>query len=102
MSALAHAPAPSLMTHCERKRVGPWPDHVTVLWRGALDLLTQELITTAERNGSSVEEVQRALIVDVELKRPWAESGTSVLGPSQFVQDVRRALSRFRGSSYRR
>lgn len=101
MSALAHAPADSLMTQGERKHVGLWPDPVTVLWRGALDLLTQELITTAERNGLSVEEVQRALIVNVELKRPWAESGASVLGPSQFVQDVRQALRRFRGSSDR-
>jgi hypothetical protein len=90
------------MTPEEKKRAGPWPDHRTVLWRGALDLLNQELITAAERNGSRVEEVQRAMIVDVELERPWAESGTSVLGPSQFVQDVRQALSRFRGSSHHR
>jgi hypothetical protein len=72
---------------------------MTVLWQGAFDLLAQELMTTAERSGSSIEALQRALIAEVELKRPWAESGAPVLGPSRLVRDVRQVLSRFRGSS---
>jgi hypothetical protein len=99
LSALAHTPVESLMTRGDRGRARRYPDHVTALWQGAVDLLAQELFTTAERTGSSVEEVQRAVIADVELQRPWAESGASVLGPSRLVHDVQQVLCRFRGSS---
>jgi hypothetical protein len=99
LSALTHTPASSFMTRADRERAGSCPDHMTVLWQGAFDLLAQELMTTAERSGSSIEALQRALIAEVELKRPWAESGAPVLGPSRLVRDVRQVLSRFRGSS---
>lgn len=99
LSALIHAPADSLMAQAEREQAGPCPDHMTVLWQGALDLLAQELMTTADHTGCSVEELQRALIFNVELNPTRRAVGALVLGPSRFVQDVRQVLGRFRGSS---
>jgi len=102
LSALAHAPADSLQARAGRDHARPPADHPTALWQDALDLLALELITTAERSGSSVEELQRALIAEVELQRPWAESGAPMLGPHRLVRDVRQVLCLFRGSSRRR
>jgi len=101
LSMLAHAPADALVAQAEGAGRS-CRDHLSVLWLGAVALLCQELVMVADRTGSSLEELQRAVILEVELtwKRPRFEG--SVTGPSQFVSDVRRALQRFRGISHPR
>ncbi|MGA2835852.1 MAG: hypothetical protein ABSF84_04585 [Acidimicrobiales bacterium] len=94
LSALAHAPAGELDAGIREEMAAPGGDHMTATWEGALELLVGELFMTAERAGTTVDRLQRALIAEVELKGPWAESG-AVLGPSRCVQDVRRVLCRF-------
>jgi len=100
LSMLAHAPVDRLVTQnagVRRRQIG---DHLTVLWLGAVALLAQELVMVADRTGCSVEELQHAVILNVELNWRRPLFGASVMGPSRFVEEVRQALSRFRGSSH--
>ncbi len=101
MSALAHAPVEALAADTRQALTAPGRDRMTVLWEGALELLAGELMMTAERAGTTVERIQRALVAEVELKGPWAESGAVTLGPTRCVQDVRRVLCRFGDTSRR-
>lgn len=95
LSMLAHAPADVLMAEAEGTRRHR-RDRSSVLWLGAVALLCQELVMVANRTGSNLEEVQHALIQDVELTWEPPRFEGSIAGPSQFVGDVRGALERYR------
>jgi len=71
-------------------------DAVTLLWQGAVAVLLRELADAAERSGRTLGDLQQGLILNFEDRRPPALA-VPVLGPSRFVQDVRKALDRWGG-----
>jgi hypothetical protein len=99
LSILAHAPADLLIEHAHGESRGRFRGHVHGVWLGAVALLAQELVTAADRTGCSVEELQHEVMLKVELDWVRPDGGASSIGPSRFVEQVRRALHRFRGSS---
>ncbi|MBF6557537.1 MAG: hypothetical protein IVW52_15520 [Acidimicrobiales bacterium] len=99
LSLLAHAPAETLMDHAAGGPRRNYLDRLNLIWLGAVALLTQELVVQAERTGCSVEELQHAVLVRLELRWVQTPSTASVVGPSPFVEEVRQALNQFRGSS---
>jgi len=99
LSLLAHAPADVLIDHAMGGPPRQHRDRLNLIWSGAVRLLTQELVSQADRTGCSVEEFQHSVLLRLELSwaRPW--SATSMAGPSQFVEEVRQAIDQFRGNS---
>jgi len=99
LSMLAHAPTDVLIDDAMSGPSRQYRDRMNLLWLGAVALLTQELVMQANRTGCSVEEFQHSVLLRLELSwaRPW--SATSMVGPSQFVEEVRQAIDQFRGNS---
>jgi hypothetical protein len=99
LSLLAHAPADVVLDHATSGPRRNYRDRLNLIWSGAVALLTKELVLQAKRTGCSVEELQHAVLLPLELRwdRPW--SAPSTIGPSRFVEEVRQALNQFRGSS---
>jgi hypothetical protein len=101
LSVLAHAPASAL----EARAVGGLRhrpvDRATAQWSEAVALLARELVITASRTGRPVEELQHTIIVDVELRAAGSEPPAERAGPTRLVDDVRRAIARFRGTTHR-
>ncbi len=99
LSLLAHAHVDVLLDHATRGPRRDYRNRLNLIWLGAVALLTEELVLQAKRTGCSVEELQHAVLLPLELRwdRPW--SAASTIGPSRFVEDVRQALNQFRGSS---
>jgi hypothetical protein len=99
LSLLAHAPADVLMDHAACGPRRQYRGRLNLVWFWAVSLLIQELVLQANRTGCSVEELQHAVLLRLELRwdRPW--SVDSMMGPSRFVEEVRQALNQFRGSS---
>ncbi len=99
LSVLAHAPTDVVAGHASGGSRGRFRGHLNAVWLGAVALLAQELIMVADRTGCSVEDLQHDVLLNVELSWERPMPGESVVGPSRFVEEVRRALHRFRGSS---
>jgi hypothetical protein len=59
-------------------------------------LLAHELVTAARHTGCSVEELQQAIVVEVELEYSPLRFGAWAAGPGLFVCEVRRTLGQFR------
>jgi len=102
LSLLVHAPTDALVDQVAGGPARQYRDHLNVLWRGAVALLAQELVIVAERAGCSVGELQRDVLLRVELGWDRTPSGAPGTGPSRVVEEVRQALSRYRGSSHPR
>jgi len=101
LSMLAHAPADRLVRPMDGGNRGRVRGHLNVVWLRAVALLAQELFMVADRMGCTVEELQHDVLLDVELNWERPLPGTPEMGPSRFVEEVRNALHRFRGSSRR-
>jgi hypothetical protein len=99
LSMLAHAPSDGLVRPMDGGTTGRFRGQLNVVWLRAVDLLAQELIMVADRTGCTVEELQHDVLLDVELNWERPRPGTPAMGPSRFVEEVRNALHRFRGSS---
>jgi len=101
LSMLAHAPADRLVRPMDGETRGRFRGHLNVVWLRAVALLAQELVMVADRTGCTVEELQHDVLLDVELRWERPLPGTPEMGPSRFVEEVRNAIHRFRGSSRR-
>ncbi len=99
MSVLAHAPGDVLVRHAHGESRERSRAHLHAIWLGAVALLAHELVMVAERTDSTVEELQHDVMLRVELDWERPAPGGSTVGPSRFVDEVRQALHRFRGSS---
>ncbi len=97
LSVLAHGTAQSLEARAVEERRRPDPDGTN--WEGAVDLLAQELVTAATRAGCTVEDLQHSILRDLELEPDPSVFGSDGLGPGRLVEEVRRAIARFRGTS---
>lgn len=100
LSMLAHSPADALEQHVNGGSRGRFRSHVNAVWLGAIALLAQELVMVADRTGRSIEDLQHLLILDVELNWERSTATDWVMEPSRFVEQVRRALGRLKGSSH--
>jgi hypothetical protein len=102
LSVLAHAPVDVLVQHARGGSRERFRGHLHAVWLGAVALLAQELVIVAERAGCRVEDLQHDVLLGVELGWAPPAPGASTVGPSRFVEEVRQALHRFRGSSHAR
>ena len=96
LSVLAHAPAQQLVTYAaqvERKRVRT---RTPLQWQGVVALLAQELLITAEITGCSVEELQRSVLLGMELECSRPRVGLTATDPRRMFAEVQRALRGFR------
>ena len=102
LSLLVHAPADVLVDQAAGGPARPYCDHLNLQWRGAVALLAQELVIVADRAGCGIEDLQRDVLLQVELGWDRGSFGTAETGPSRIVEEVRHALSRYRRSSHPR
>lgn len=102
ISLLTHAPAEVLQAHAGRG-VGPkLRGQLDPAWSGAVALLCRELLLVADQTGNSVEDLQRDVLLDVELGWDERSDGRRSTGPVNLVEEVLRALEHYRRSADRR
>jgi len=64
-------------------------------------LLAQELLIMAETTGCSVEELQRSILLGMELQCSRPVVGVTATDPRRMFEEVQRAFARFRDMSHR-
>jgi urease gamma subunit len=99
LNVLVHAPVEVLVaqaarSHRKRLRLG-----VTAQWRETVAILADELMTAASHAGCDVEELQRSILLALELERAWPAVGSSLTDPHRLAQEVRQALRGFQDMS---
>ncbi len=98
LSELAHAPAERLSAaavQARRRRAHIYPPR---RWQGATSLVAHELVATAQRTGDTLEDIQRLVLlpIELELADPLGHSATD---SARLVDEVRRALVYYPGDS---
>ncbi len=102
LSMLAHAPTEVVVRYATGGPGGRFRGHLNSVWLGAVALLAREVVIVAGRTGCSVEELQHEVFLDLELNWRRVMSGGPATGPRRFVDEVRKALHRFRNSPHTR
>ena len=92
---LAHTPEDELEARADEVLDMGRADTDSLLWKGAVTLLVQEIVHTSELVDCTVSDVQEALVVDLEAR---AGSVASMMGvePTRFIQEVCSVLARCR------
>jgi len=99
VSVLTHAPAEQLVTYAARAHKKRTRTRMPLQWQGAVALLAQELLITAEITGCSVEDLQRSILLGMELQYSRPARGVTATDPSRMFKEVQRAFGRFRDGS---
>ena len=101
ISALAHASRDHLVelgTGIPARRRGLRDP--AACWQAAVAFLATELLTTTERSGRQVEDLQRYAVLPFELGQVSSATGASSIKAAEFVRAVLEAFACFRDGSY--
>ena len=92
---LAHTPEDELEFRADELLGAGPPLAISFAWQGAVSLLVQEIVATAEPSGRTVGDLQEALVVELEA-RSHPAGGAVDRGPEGLIQDVCSVLVRCR------